>query len=62
MAKKRVNKPNDQTNSEESQSEKSEEFLRFEEGLRKIFSLSPEEARRIREKYPANGGGEEKGN
>lgn len=34
---------------EKPEEEKSEEFLRFEEGLKLIFSLSPEEARRIRE-------------
>ena len=34
---------------EKEEEEKSEEFLRFEEGLKLIFSLSPEEAKRIRE-------------
>lgn len=34
---------------EKQDEEKSEEFLRFEEGLRAIFSLTPEEAKRIRE-------------
>lgn len=34
---------------EKQEEEKSEEFLRFEEGLRAIFSLTPEEAKRIRE-------------
>lgn len=43
---------NDQPNSEESQSEKSEEFKQFERGLKSIFSLKPDEARRIREHYP----------
>ena len=48
MATKKKNAPE---NLEQSPNEekKSEEFLRFEEGLRAIFSLSPEEAKRIRE-------------
>ena len=46
-----MKKKNEAKNSEleKKDEEKSEEFLRFEEGLRAIFSLSPEDAKRIRE-------------
>lgn len=46
-----MKKKNEVKNSEpkKEEEEKSEEFLRFEEGLKLIFSLSPEEAKRIRE-------------
>ena len=37
---------------EQSENEKSEEFLKFEQGLKDIFSLTPEEARKIREEFP----------
>ncbi len=40
-------KPNEAKNSGESQNEKSEEFLKFEEGLRAIFSLTPEQVKQI---------------
>jgi hypothetical protein len=46
------NEQSDPKNSENSESEKSDEFLKFEEAMKKIFSLSPDEAKKIREKYP----------
>jgi hypothetical protein len=50
--KKTITKKSVVENSEEPQNEKSEEFKRFEEGLKAIFSLSPEQAKRIREEKP----------
>ena len=47
--KKKISVKDEARNSDQSENEKSEEFVRFEQGLIKIFSLTPEQARAIRE-------------
>jgi hypothetical protein len=39
---------------EKEPEEQSEEYKRFEHGLKTIFGLSTEEARKIREEFPVN--------
>ena len=51
MPKKTVVKKSEQ---DQSENVKSEEFKRFEQGLKAIFSLNPKEAKRIREEFPVN--------
>lgn len=51
----------DHANSGKSQNEKSEEFLNFEEAMRKIMTQKPDDAKRIREK-PVPPDPEEKAN
>jgi len=46
---KKTIKKKEVTISEESQSEESEEYQNFVQGLKKIFSLTPEQAKAIRE-------------
>lgn len=48
MAKKKQKTPKETDTSDNSTSKKSEEYLRFENAVRAIFSLSPEEAKKIR--------------
>ena len=46
---KKTKEKNEVTNSDQSQSEESEEYQNFVQGLKKIFSLTPEQAKAIRE-------------
>jgi hypothetical protein len=47
--KKKIKEKSEVPISEESQSEESEEYQNFVQGLKKIFSLTPEQAKAIRE-------------
>ena len=47
--KKKIKEKREVPISEESQSEESEEYQNFVQGLKQIFSLTPEQAKAIRE-------------
>jgi hypothetical protein len=47
--KKKIKEKNEVPNLEQSQNEESEEYRNFVQGLKQIFSLTPEQAKAIRE-------------
>jgi hypothetical protein len=47
--KKRIKEKSEVPKSDQSQNEESEEYRNFVQGLKKIFSLTPEQAKAIRE-------------